>query len=95
MITRKRSTSRGSIDDKTSFEELQIPFTAEDVAMRTTEEFNLLLERHKLSEEQLLMVHDVRRRVKNKVRKTDPGIGAYISETKYIYLVWATREKLL
>lgn len=47
--------------------ELNIPFTVDEIVETQVEEFNELLSRHKLTEGQLQLIRDIRRRGKNKV----------------------------
>ena len=49
-----------------------IPFSLSDLIDSPMEEFNTLLANSKLSEDQLTLCRDIRRRGKNKVRKNKP-----------------------
>ncbi|KAF6029356.1 NFE2L2 [Bugula neritina] len=59
----KRSICR----DELRCKELEIPFTVSMITNYPVEEFNSLLRQHRLNEEQLTLVKDIRRRGKNKV----------------------------
>ena len=48
-------------------EELKIPFTVDQIVGSPVEEFNDMLTRHKLTDTQLQLIRDIRRRGKNKV----------------------------
>ena len=53
--------------DYKRIEELNIPFTVDQIVNVPVEEFNDMLTRHKLTEPQLQLIRDIRRRGKNKV----------------------------
>ncbi|XP_022333022.2 uncharacterized protein LOC111130344 isoform X2 [Crassostrea virginica] len=53
--------------DKKRLEELKVPLSMEQIVDSPVEEFNEILTRHKLSESQLQLIRDIRRRGKNKV----------------------------
>lgn len=53
--------------DAKRIEELKIPFTLSQIVHSPVEEFNDMLTRHKLSDQQLQLIRDIRRRGKNKV----------------------------
>jgi hypothetical protein len=53
--------------DKKRLEDLKVPLTLEQIVDAPVEEFNEMLTRHKLSETQLQLIRDIRRRGKNKV----------------------------
>ncbi|KAL5010704.1 hypothetical protein ScPMuIL_013009 [Solemya velum] len=53
--------------DQNRANELKIPFTVDQIVETQVEEFNELLSRHKLTEPQLQLIRDIRRRGKNKV----------------------------
>ncbi|XP_012697282.2 endoplasmic reticulum membrane sensor NFE2L1a [Clupea harengus] len=61
---------------------MRVPFSTDHIINLPVEEFNMLLTRHKLSEAQLTLVRDIRRRGKNKMaaqncrrRKLDVVVG--------------------
>lgn len=53
--------------DKKRLEDLKVPLTMDEIVDSPVEEFNEMLTRHKLSESQLQLIRDIRRRGKNKV----------------------------
>ena len=58
---------RNACRDEMKCRELAIPFSVETITNYPVEEFNTLLRRHNLTEEQLSLIKDIRRRGKNKV----------------------------
>ncbi len=54
--------------DERKARELGVPFTIQDIINLPMDEFNDMLSRHELNEEQLNLCRDIRRRGKNKVR---------------------------
>ena len=72
MIRRSsiRSTSQGQ-QDEDILQQYQIPLTLDEITQTTTEEYNRHLARMThLSTEQIHVIKEIRRRGKNKVRKT-------------------------
>lgn len=53
--------------DKKRIEELKIPLTLDQIIDSPVEEFNEILQMHKLTDQQLQLIRDIRRRGKNKV----------------------------
>ncbi|KAG5279297.1 hypothetical protein AALO_G00076230 [Alosa alosa] len=78
FMVQDKSTSR----DERRARSMRIPFSTNHIINLPVEEFNQLLARHKLSEAQLTLVRDIRRRGKNKMaaqncrrRKLDVVVG--------------------
>ena len=53
--------------DYKRIDELKVPFSVDQIVSTPVEEFNDMLTRHKLTEPQLQLIRDIRRRGKNKV----------------------------
>ena len=62
--------------DELRCKELDIPFSVDMITNYPVEEFNSLLRMHRLSDEQLTVIKDIRRRGKNKVMSRLRLIGA-------------------
>ena len=54
--------------DERKAREIGVPFSIHDIINLPMDEFNDLLSRHELTEEQLNLCRDIRRRGKNKVK---------------------------
>ena len=63
MILRRIRQSR----DERKAREIGIPFSLSEIINLPMDEFNDMLSRHELNEEQLALCRDIRRRGKNKV----------------------------
>ncbi|XP_026128422.1 nuclear factor erythroid 2-related factor 2-like isoform X1 [Carassius auratus] len=63
---KKRSETRLSRDEQRA-KALQIPFTVDKIINLPVDDFNEMMSKHELSEAQLALVRDIRRRGKNKV----------------------------
>lgn len=63
---KKRSEARLSRDEQRA-KALQIPFTVDKIINLPVDDFNEMMSKHQLSEAQLALVRDIRRRGKNKV----------------------------
>ena len=69
LLQSEQARERRSIcRDELKCKELGVPFSVEMITNYPVEEFNSLLRMHRLSEEQLNVIKDIRRRGKNKVR---------------------------
>ena len=66
-ITDKPKQKGPHCRDRKRIEELKIPLTMDQIVESPVEEFNEILTRHKLTEPQLQLIRDIRRRGKNKV----------------------------
>ena len=62
----RRALAQMSRDEKKA-KSMKIPFSLDDIVNSPVEEFNDLLQKYKLSETQLQLIRDIRRRGKNKV----------------------------
>jgi len=60
-------SKRNACRDEMRCRELEIPFSVEAITNYPVEEFNTLIRRHSLTEDQLSLIKDIRRRGKNKV----------------------------
>ena len=68
MFSNKEPKQKGPhCRDYKRIEELKVPFTVDQIVHTPVEEFNDMLTRHKLTETQLQLIRDIRRRGKNKV----------------------------
>ena len=64
-----RRPHRGGNRDEKRAREMKIPISIEDIVNLPMDEFNERLSKYDLSEPQLSLIRDIRRRGKNKVRK--------------------------
>lgn len=66
-ITDKPKQKGPHCRDKKRLEDLKVPLSMDQIVESPVEEFNEILTHHKLSESQLQLIRDIRRRGKNKV----------------------------
>ena len=78
--------------DERKAREMGIPFTVHDIINLPMDEFNDMLSRHELSEDQLNVCRDIRRRGKNKVRLERIACSLSFSESNSFLDVKSSRS---
>lgn len=84
--------------DHKRIQEMNVPFTVDQIVNTPVEEFNEMLTRHKFSDQQLQLIRDIRRRGKNKVaaqncRKRKIGVIEHLEDE--MTTMEKVRDKLL